>query len=95
MGIREAVDRFGRTSAERGLAVHGLVVAQGGAAAVEERWDVDLRRDVFSASKTVTALAVGIAEAEGLLSLLSARPSGGWGRRRRSAVRRCHPSARR
>lgn len=67
MGIREAVDRFGRTSAERGLAVHGLVVAQGGAAVVEERWDVDLRRDVFSASKTVTALAVGIAEAEGLL----------------------------
>ncbi|MQA33555.1 serine hydrolase domain-containing protein [Modestobacter roseus] len=68
MGVHEAVRRFGRISADRGLRVHGLVVHQRGAAAVDEHWDLDLRRDVFSASKTVTALAVGLAEAEGLLS---------------------------
>lgn len=38
-------------------------------ASVEEHWTPDVRRDVFSASKTLVSLAIGIAQAEGLLRL--------------------------
>lgn len=54
---------------ERGLGIQGVHVAVDGQPPVEQHWASDVRRDVFSASKTVTSMAVGIAEAEGLLDL--------------------------
>lgn len=40
-----------------------------GRASVEQHWTPDVRRDVFSVSKTLVSLAIGIAQAEGLLRL--------------------------
>jgi CubicO group peptidase (beta-lactamase class C family) len=53
----------------RPLGLDGVHVAVEGRPSVERRWSPDVRRDVFSASKTVTSLAVGIAQSEGLLSV--------------------------
>jgi CubicO group peptidase (beta-lactamase class C family) len=58
-----------RAVGERGLGVEGLHVAVHGQPPVEQHWVADIRRDVFSASKTITSMAVGIARAEGLLDL--------------------------
>lgn len=58
-----------RAVGERALGVEGLHVSVYGQAPVEQHWVADVRRDVFSASKTVTSMAVGIARAEGLLEL--------------------------
>jgi CubicO group peptidase (beta-lactamase class C family) len=64
-GLEAAVRAVG----ERALGVEGLHVAVDGQPPVEQHWVADVRRDVFSASKTVTSMAVGIARAEGLLDL--------------------------
>jgi CubicO group peptidase (beta-lactamase class C family) len=58
-----------RAVGDRTLGVEGLHVAVHGQPPVEQHWVADVRRDVFSASKTVTSMAVGIARAEGLLDL--------------------------
>jgi CubicO group peptidase (beta-lactamase class C family) len=58
-----------RAVGDRTLGVEGMHVAGHGQPPVEHHWVADIRRDVFSASKTVTAMAVGIARAEGLLDL--------------------------
>jgi len=62
-----ALDDLGRAGTARGLALHGAVVQRLGDPPVERRWTLDARRDVQSVSKTVVALAVGLAEAEGAL----------------------------
>ncbi|MGI8882119.1 MAG: serine hydrolase domain-containing protein [Jatrophihabitans sp.] len=51
----------------RGLGVEGIHVHIQGRRPVERHWVADIRRDVFSVSKTFTSVAVGIAQAEGLL----------------------------
>jgi CubicO group peptidase (beta-lactamase class C family) len=53
----------------RDLALDGVHVASPGHPAVEHHWSPDERRDIFSASKSVTSMAIGIAAAEGLLAL--------------------------
>jgi CubicO group peptidase (beta-lactamase class C family) len=45
------------------------VFVQGRLRPVEHHWTPDIRRDVYSISKTFVSVAVGIAEAEGLLRL--------------------------
>lgn len=54
---------------DRPYAVDGVHVHVRGWPAVEHHWMADLRRDIFSVSKTFTSVAVGIAQAEGLFDL--------------------------
>lgn len=63
--VEAAVDTLGR----RDLALDGVHVATRGQASVERHWLPDVRREIFSASKSVTSMAIGIAQAEGLLTL--------------------------
>jgi CubicO group peptidase (beta-lactamase class C family) len=51
---------------ELGLGVEGVHVHARDRPPIEQHWVADLRRDIFSASKTFTSVAVGIAQAEGL-----------------------------
>ncbi|WP_029137160.1 serine hydrolase domain-containing protein [Nakamurella lactea] len=62
LGFRQAV-------AERDLGVEGIHIAREGHDPVAFRWVSDDRREVYSVSKTFTSVAVGIAQAEGLLEL--------------------------
>lgn len=62
LGLRQAV-------AEQRLGLEGIHIAQDDQAPITFRWVSDDRRDVYSASKTFTSVAVGIAQAEGLLEL--------------------------
>ncbi len=52
---------------DKGLAVEGVHVCAHNRPPIEYHWVADVRRDIFSASKTFTAVAIGIAEGEGLL----------------------------
>ena len=54
---------------ERGLAVRSLHLHRPGRPAVVHRFVDDTAENIYSVSKTVTALAVGIAREEGLLDL--------------------------
>src|SRR5580704_1415268 len=54
---------------EHGLGIEGIHVHVRDQPPVELHWVADLRRDIFSASKTFTSVAVGIAQAEGLLDV--------------------------
>jgi CubicO group peptidase (beta-lactamase class C family) len=67
--LLDAVERFGHAAARLSLGVEGVHVHLEGHDPVEQRWAADIRRDVFSVSKTFTSVAVGIAEDEGLLSV--------------------------
>ena len=49
--------------------MHGVHVHVEGQNPVEHHWTRDVRRDVFSVSKSFVSIAVGIAAAEGLLTL--------------------------
>lgn len=51
------------------VGVLGLKVSQRGELLAYQTWDKECRRNVYSASKSVTSLAVGFAVQEGLLSL--------------------------
>ena len=51
------------------LGILGLRISQNGAARTHRVWDDECRRNVYSASKSFTAFAVGIAIREGLLDL--------------------------
>lgn len=53
----------------RKLSVLGVKVTQNDALIAEKLWDDECRRNVYSASKSFTACAVGFAIQEGLLSL--------------------------
>ena len=47
----------------------GVVVSQNGMQLARKLWDDACRRNVYSASKSFTSMAVGIAQKEGLLSI--------------------------
>ena len=51
------------------LRVLGMIITKDGQEIIRRMWDSECRRNIYSASKTYTALAVGIAIREGLLSL--------------------------
>jgi CubicO group peptidase (beta-lactamase class C family) len=69
VGLDAALDRFWEAAEARGLGVDAIqVVVDDGPHGGRRRID-DIRRDVFSVSKTVTSLAVGMLEGEGALSL--------------------------
>jgi CubicO group peptidase (beta-lactamase class C family) len=69
MELEAALDRFWAVANARELGIDTVqVVADDGPAGERRRID-DIRRDVFSVSKTVTSLAVGMLEADGALSL--------------------------
>ncbi len=51
------------------MRVLGLIVTQNGEELVRQNWDEEIRRNVYSASKSFTSCAVGMAVREGLLSL--------------------------
>ena len=60
-------DAFEKKAKE--LGVLGIVVTKDGKEIGKKLWDEQCRRNVYSASKSFTSTAVGIAVKEGLLSL--------------------------
>lgn len=56
-------------SAIGGLGVLGIRVSQGGELIAQRSWDEECRRNIYSASKSVTSCAVGFAVQEGLVKL--------------------------
>src|SRR5450755_167106 len=69
MGLDAALDGFWEVADARRLGIDAVqVVADNGGHGERRRID-DIRRDVFSVSKTVTSLAVGMLEGDGALSL--------------------------
>jgi CubicO group peptidase (beta-lactamase class C family) len=69
MGLDAALDGFWAAADARGLGIDAIQVVPGSGPLGERRRIDDIRRDVFSVSKTVTSLAVGMLEGEGALSL--------------------------
>lgn len=67
--LRRGLIGFRQAVTEGHPDLDGVHVAVRGRPAVEHRWSADVRRDAYSVSKTVTAMAVGIAAGEGLLDL--------------------------
>lgn len=68
--IHQAVLACGELINGRGRGgLDGMHVLAPGRLPVEHHWSPDVRRDTFSISKTFVSIAVGIAEAEGLLHL--------------------------
>lgn len=51
------------------VGVLGLKITQNGELLAHQTWDEECRRNIYSATKSVTAVAVGFAVREGLLSL--------------------------
>jgi CubicO group peptidase (beta-lactamase class C family) len=58
-----------RALGNKGLGVEGVHVHTRNRPPVEYHWVADIRRDIFSASKTFTSVAVAIAQGEGLLDV--------------------------
>jgi len=69
VGLEAALDRFCEVADGRRFGIEGVHVVGDGGRCAERRWIADIRRDVFSVSKTVTSLAVGMAAHDGLLTL--------------------------
>jgi CubicO group peptidase (beta-lactamase class C family) len=69
MGLDAALDRFWETAEVRRLGIDAIEVVADGGPRGERRRIADIRRDVFSVSKTVTSLAVGMLEGDGALRL--------------------------
>jgi CubicO group peptidase (beta-lactamase class C family) len=67
--LEAALDRFCEVAERRRFGIDGVHVVTDGGHFVERRWIDDIRRDVFSVSKTVTSLAVGMLAHDGLLTL--------------------------
>jgi Beta-lactamase len=67
--LNAAMDRFCELSDDRGLGIEGVLVVLDHGRSLERRWIADIRRGVFSVSKTVTSLAIGMLEHDGLLTL--------------------------
>jgi CubicO group peptidase (beta-lactamase class C family) len=63
--LRAAIQTVG----ELDLGIEGIYVHVRGRAPIERHWVADIRRDTFSISKTFASVAIGIAQAEGLLDL--------------------------
>ena len=58
-----------RALGEQNLGIGGVHVQVRDRPPIEQHWVADIRRDIFSASKSFTSVAVGIAQAEGLLDV--------------------------
>ncbi len=69
VGLEEALDRFCEAATAQPLGIEGVRVVTDDGRVGERRWIADIRRDVFSVSKTVTSLAVGMLAGDGLLTL--------------------------
>jgi CubicO group peptidase (beta-lactamase class C family) len=69
MGLDAALDRFWGAADAARLGIDAIEVVAGDGSHGERRRIADIRRDVFSVSKTVTSLAVGMLEGDGALSL--------------------------
>jgi CubicO group peptidase (beta-lactamase class C family) len=69
VGLEAALDRFCEVADGRRFGIEGVHVVADDGRFVERRWIDDIRRDVFSVSKTVTSLAVGMLADDGLLTL--------------------------
>ncbi len=69
MGLESALDRFWEAADVQRLGIDAVQVAVDHRPGGERRRIDDIRRDVFSVSKTVTSLAVGMLEGDGALSL--------------------------
>jgi CubicO group peptidase (beta-lactamase class C family) len=69
MGLDAALDRFWEAADARGLGIDDVHVVADNGTHGERRRIGDIRRDVFSVSKTVTSLAIGMLEGDGALSL--------------------------
>ena len=63
--LRTAIQALGN----KGLGVEGVHVQVRNRPPVEYHWVADIRRDIFSASKTFTSVAIAIAQGEGLLDI--------------------------
>lgn len=63
MELQKFIERAASTG------ILGVVVTQNGEEIAKHLWDEECRRNIYSASKSVTSAAVGIAVREGLLSL--------------------------
>jgi CubicO group peptidase (beta-lactamase class C family) len=69
VGLDVALDRFWAVAQARRLGIDAIQVAVDNGPYGERRRIDDIRRDVFSVSKTVTSMAVGMLEGDGMLSL--------------------------
>lgn len=69
VGLEAALDRFCEAADGRLSGIEGVHVVADDGLVGERRWMDDIRRDVFSVSKTVTSLAVGMLVGDGLLTL--------------------------
>ena len=69
VSLDTAIDRFSELADNSKLGIEGVHVVLGDGQCVERRWIADVRRDVFSVSKTVTSLAIGMLEHDGVLTL--------------------------
>jgi CubicO group peptidase (beta-lactamase class C family) len=65
----DVLDDFMRANQERGLGVYGIHVHREGSAPLERRVRSDDRVNLYSVAKTFTSVALGLAEAEGRLTL--------------------------
>ena len=65
----DVLDDFLRADRERGLGVYGIHLYREGGPPVERRVRSDDRVNLYSIAKTFTSVAVGLAEAEGRLTL--------------------------
>jgi CubicO group peptidase (beta-lactamase class C family) len=69
MGLEAALDRFAEAADDRRFGIDGVQVVLDDGRCGERRWIDDIRRGVFSVSKTVTSLAIGLVADDGLLTL--------------------------
>ena len=69
MGLDAALDRFWEAADTRRLGIDAVHAVTDNGPGGERRRIDDIRRDVFSVSKTVTSLAVGMLKGDGALSL--------------------------
>jgi CubicO group peptidase (beta-lactamase class C family) len=67
--LEAALDRFSENADARRFGIEGIQVVLDDGRHAERRWIDDIRRDVFSVSKTLTSLAIGMVEHDGLLTL--------------------------
>lgn len=65
----DLLDDFIRADGERGLGVYGIHLHREGSPPVERRLRSDDRVNLYSVAKTFTSVALGLAEAEGRLTL--------------------------
>jgi CubicO group peptidase (beta-lactamase class C family) len=65
----DLLDDFVRANHERALGAYGICVLRAGEPVQEHRFRSDERVNLYSVSKTFTSVALGIAEAEGRLTL--------------------------